>query len=350
MLTSDMASEDDMTYKAVRLGLGIALVLHGLGNAVLPLRGIDATAPGHWSLAVVMAYTLAIVGFVAAGLAVLGVRPLSGRAFPVAAVAGVAALAAQLHAAAPDLWVGVALSLLLPVVTGLWAAFTPPPGAPTRRRLWRTTGDAVGLAFLVWVAASATLWSWHRTWGARTDEWSMALPGDRTTRAPALELLHGVTIDAPAPAVWAWLVQLGQDRAGFYSYERLERLFGADVHHVRDLRPEWQARRPGDRVPATQANYLGGVFGDRPGWTVDLAELDRALVLRNWGAFVLLPQPDGRTRFLIRSTVSHERIPAWAAAINLSAFELPHFIMQRRMMLNIKALAEQSAAHVKVRS
>jgi hypothetical protein len=68
---------------------------------------------------------------------------------------------------------------------------------------------------------------------------------------------------------------------------------------------------------------------------------ERALVLRNWGAFVLQPLPGNRTRFLIRSTISNERIPAWLAAINFTAFELPHFVMQRRMMLGIKARAER---------
>lgn len=71
-------------------------------------------------------------------------------------------------------------------------------------------------------------------------------------------------------------------------------------------------------------------------------EPNRVLVLRNGGAFVLVPQPDGQTRLLIRSTSSHDRIPAWAAALNLTLFELPHFIMQRRMLLGIKSLAEQT--------
>lgn len=75
---------------------------------------------------------------------------------------------------------------------------------------------------------------------------------------------------------------------------------------------------------------------------IEAFEPDRALVLKNWGAFVLVPQPGDRTRLLIRSTISHERIPAWAAALNFTLFELPHFIMQRRMLLGIKALAEQA--------
>src|SRR6185436_10437055 len=30
------------------------------------------------------------------------------------------------------------------------------------------------------------------------------------------------TIDAPPPAVWPWLVQMGCDRAGWYSWDRLD--------------------------------------------------------------------------------------------------------------------------------
>jgi hypothetical protein len=192
------------------------------------------------------------------------------------------------------------------------------------------------------VIATATLWPWHRTWGAAPYEWSLTLPGDRVPRTPQFEILHAVTIDAPPSAVWPWLVQIGHDRAGFYSYDWLERAFLADIHNVHELRPEWQTRAAGDRVYATQAGYFGGVFGNRPGWTVTRVDPPEALVLENWGAFVLLPTPDGRTRFLIRSTISNGRIPVWAAALNLTAFELPHFVMQRKMMLTIKALAEEA--------
>jgi hypothetical protein len=100
---------------------------------------------------------------------------------------------------------------------------------------------------------------------------------------------------------------------------------------------KWQSREVGEMVYATHPGYMGGVFGNRPGWTITTLEPERALVLKNWGAFVLVPMPDGGTRFLIRSTISNERIPAWAAALNLTAFELRHFILQRRMMLGSKS-------------
>jgi hypothetical protein len=156
--------------------------------------------------------------------------------------------------------------------------------------------------------------------------------------------MHGVSVDAPPERVWPWLVQIGQDRAGFYSYDWLERAFLADIHNVDEIRPEWQRRQPGDFVRATQPNYLGGLLGEDLGWYVMEVQPGRALVLHQWGAFVLQEDGRGGTRLLVRSTLSDRRIPVWAAAVSFTAFELPHFIMQRRMLLGIKERAERSRA------
>ena len=324
----------------MRMLLGVALVAHGLGNAVLPLRGVDWVAAGSWSYPLVLIYVMAIVGFVKVGLGILGVRPLAHGLTAMVLFAGLCSLAGQWWLADPDLWAGMVLSVVLPVLTATFVAING-ERVPVHRRWWHVAGDAAGVAFFAWVAVSATLWPLARTWGAAPHEWVLSLPGDRAVREPAHEILHGVTINAPPSAVWPWLVQIGQDRAGFYSYERLERLVGADVRNVTEIRPEWQQRAAGDRVYAAPDGYLRRVLPERPGWKVTYVEPNQALVLENWGAFVLMPDLRGGTRFLIRSTVSHDRMPAWAAALNLTAFELPHLIMQRRMMLNIKGLAER---------
>ena len=44
---------------------------------------------------------------------------------------------------------------------------------------------------------------------------------------------HAITITAPASSVWPWILQIGQDRAGYYSYSWLENLFGAEIHNIR---------------------------------------------------------------------------------------------------------------------
>jgi hypothetical protein len=158
--------------------------------------------------------------------------------------------------------------------------------------------------------------------------------------------MHGVSIDAPDWVVWAWLVQIGQDRAGFYSYDGLERLFGADIRNADELRPEWQQRRAGDRVPATQRGYLGGVFGDQPGWHVAQVVPCRALVLDGWGSFVVVADGPDRSRLLVRSRMGHHDAPVAGAALSFIAFELPHFIMERGMLRGIKQRAESPRGQI----
>jgi hypothetical protein len=168
----------------------------------------------------------------------------------------------------------------------------------------------------------------------------LALPGDPPERLLASELMHGIAIDAPDWVVWAWLVQIGQDRGGFYSYDALERLFGARITNADAIHAQWQRRDVGELVPATGAHYLGGLLGQRPGWRVTEVQPCRALVLENWGTFAVVPDGEFRSRLLIRSRIGHRHAPAWGAAASFLTFEIPHFIMERGMLRGIKARAE----------
>ena len=328
-----------MTLGVVRI-LGWLVIAHGLSHAVLPLRGSIEPAMVIDDWTPVVLYGVAMVGFVAAGLGLLGLRPLDAAISPLLVLASGLSLVAIVRFSDPSLWFGAVGDMTL-LLLGLWRAYGGWPMHPAHGRIWHAAGLGAGFALLLYVAAASFLYPRHRTWGSTPEEWALALPGDAPQRDRALEIQHAVTIDAPPEEVWSWLVQVGQDRAGFYSYDWLERAFGADVHNVRQVRAEWQTLRSGDFIRATQPGYLGGVFGDVIGWRVTLAEPARALVLENWGAFVLLPSDSGQTRFIIRSTISNRNIPVWASALNMVTFQLPHFIMQRRMMLTIKALAEE---------
>ena len=62
---------------------------------------------------------------------------------------------------------------------------------------------------------------------------------------PGAELVPGgtraataaVTIDAPPDEVWPWLVQMGWDRGGWCSWDRLD---NAGRFSAREVHPEWQ--------------------------------------------------------------------------------------------------------------
>ena len=86
-------------------------------------------------------------------------------------------------------------------------------GGDTGRYVGRLAGSAIAGAGLL--AAR----QYYRNWGTTKDECQMALPGDEFVEQPAVQTTEGVWIEAPAAEVWPWLVQMGQDRGGLYSYE-----------------------------------------------------------------------------------------------------------------------------------
>jgi hypothetical protein len=141
--------------------------------------------------------------------------------------------------------------------------------------------------------------------------------------------------------VWPWLVQLGQDRAGFYSYSTLERAFGDRITNADRIHPEWQSIAVGDTIRATQPDYFGGRFGTL-GWRVTDVVPGRALVLEHWGSFVLLPIDSGRTRLIVRTRESGKPTMRGllAGPFSVFVFEPAHFIMQRGMLRGIRARAE----------
>ena len=55
-----------------------------------------------------------------------------------------------------------------------------------------------------------------------------------------------IDINAPADLVWQHIKQCGIDRAGWYSFEHLERLCTFDIHNHYTIHPEWQERKEGD--------------------------------------------------------------------------------------------------------
>ena len=220
--------------------------------------------------------------------------------------------------------VTVGPSVALDVAAGAGVASTV--RALARRR--RPQGPAV-LATALVAAYLAAIRPRILHWGASTEETHKALPGDELVPKPGSQSTRAVTVHAPVDAVWPWLAQVGQDRAGFYSYEWLENLAGCRMRNAEQLHPEWQERAIGDTV------YLHHAYG----LPVARFERDRMLALKGWGAFVVEPLEGERTRLLARGRTA--RGPA--VILNALLIEIPHFVMERKMLLGIKRRAERAS-------
>ena len=59
-------------------------------------------------------------------------------------------------------------------------------------------------------------------WGATGDEVQGPYPGAELIPGGTRSATMAATIDAPPSRVWPWLVQMGTDRAGWYSWDRLD--------------------------------------------------------------------------------------------------------------------------------
>lgn len=183
---------------------------------------------------------------------------------------------------------------------------------------------------------------WMSRWGTTPDELVRVMPGDAVIANPTHSEMQAVTVNAPPPDIWPWLVQIGYQRGGLYSYDWLDRLFGfLDRPSATRILPEFQQLAVGDKIAWRPA----GTFSERVELTVAVLEPLRALALSYQGfgmewvwQFGLYPLDSQRTRLVTRGT---ERVPRTAAGwLGMRIMEPAAFIMTVRMLLNVKKRAE----------
>ena len=176
------------------------------------------------------------------------------------------------------------------------------------------------------------------TWGATEEEAGRSLPGDELLEDPAVVSTRAITIDAPPSAVWPWLVQMGSGRAGAYTYDWIENLFGLGMHSAERIHPEWQNLAVGDVIPGRESLQ---------GMRVEVLDPERALVTRSedgtWVWAFVLEDLGGRTRLLSRNRIAMPD-PSLGDRIGMAVMEPGSLVMERKMLLGIKQRAERSFA------
>ncbi len=194
---------------------------------------------------------------------------------------------------------------------------------------------------------------WHLRWGATDEEVNAHLTGDDLTPRPRMQTTHAITIHAPAEEVWSWLVQIGQGRGGFYSYDWIENLLGLRMHNVDEIKPELQELHAADQVSLAPDG--------KTALPIDIIIPNRAIVLHvedarltpfavmqpglyrslTW-SFHLRKTDDHTTRLIERTRADWD--DTWQNRMIVHGYSEPGaFIMQRGMLLGIKARAERRA-------
>ncbi|MEV3901515.1 hypothetical protein AB0K11_04255 [Mycobacterium sp. NPDC050551] len=191
----------------------------------------------------------------------------------------------------------------------------------------------------VYAMYRAELWPRLQTWGALDEEIVAELPGDEFVRPGVARTTRAATIDAPRQDIWPWIAQIGEGRGGFYSYSALERAVGADIINADVVHPEWQDIEKGDTI------WLARRYGPsarqivaavQPGSHLvlvspeDLNRLQRGEKASGCWAFVLRQQA-GWMRLLVRGS---------GPLVGNPLFDVPHFVMERKMMRGIAERAE----------
>lgn len=200
-----------------------------------------------------------------------------------------------------------------------------------------------------------TIRPWHLRWGSTDDEVEGPLPGDDLIPDAKLTATHAITINASPAEIWPWLIQIGQGRGGFYSYDWIENAMGLDIHTANQILPEYQDLKVGDLIPLSEDEF---------GFPVAILEPQKSLVLHGdtrvsgpesapimkegdymatvWG-FHLTPQEDGSTRLVERIHIDWNESPLNTVFYRVF-LEPGSFIMEQKMLRGIKERAENNLA------
>ncbi len=186
---------------------------------------------------------------------------------------------------------------------------------------------------------------WHLKWGATDEEAAAAMPGDELI-PNAKSTTHAITVEAPVDIVWSFLGELGENKGGVYHLTWLENVIQPQEALAEGHDPQWQDLNIGDLV------FFHGNYPPAP---VIALDAKRSLTLgidldtskaATW-TFALHP-----FRLAAAPTVEHTRVvirfrEADKSGVNkvvdVMATEPIQFVIERKLLLTLKNLAEDAA-------
>jgi len=144
------------------------------------------------------------------------------------------------------------------------------------------------------------------------------MAGDAAVVDATYSATLAITVNARREQIWPWLVQMGHQRGGLYSYDWLDRLFGyLDRPSADSVLPQFQQLAVGTtRSPLAAVGDFQSRSSSRIGRSSWAA---RAMASHGHGNSACTPLDETRTRLVSRNRV---RVPRTYDGHHLSTAEL----------------------------
>lgn len=181
----------------------------------------------------------------------------------------------------------------------------------------------------------------------RTDE-ELKLPGDSFLETPHFQKTMAKIVEVQPAKLWPWLVQMGCQRAGWYSIDRLD---NGGIKSATRIVPELQNIKVGDILPWRPTG--------KEGFAVLSVDKNRSLVLGSpslledsqnkfantpmvdsW-AFVL--EPIGSDATYLTTRVRGDVKPGEKHKIMEFGLGVAHYVMEKAQLKNLKQRAERQS-------
>jgi hypothetical protein len=163
------------------------------------------------------------------------------------------------------------------------------------------------------------------------------MPGDERVERPTFNATRAVTVQAKPEHIWPWLLQIGINRAGWYSYDWLDNLGRPSAT---EIIPDLQQLAVGDLIPISPNGKYGlRVWNFKPHrWMIWVDDRGHT----SWLWF-LDPVDQTTTRLITRVRMRYQWLRPEIVFDLL--VEFGDLVMMRKSMLGIKERAEALARH-----
>ena len=189
-----------------------------------------------------------------------------------------------------------------------------------------------------------------RNIGATKEERERDWPGDALLDRIDRSSTRAIEINAGAESIWPWIVQIGREKAGFYSYEVLENLAGLDIKNRESIVPEFQNLSEGELIqfhPNGQGLYVDTIKPDEfllfRSWKDETEIEELRPVSKNTWCFYIVKLSERKSKLIIRSSEETLRPDFLHVISTLIIMDPIDFVMEYKMLRTIKRLVSLNA-------